>query len=112
MTMQNKRLSGIMLTVVLVLLAPLIAMQFSHEVKWDVADFLVAGVLLFGTGLVCEFVMRKVKTTRYRILICGAILLILLLIWLELAVGIFEISFARGQAGKLIAGHQPLLFFN
>jgi hypothetical protein len=64
-------------------------MQFSNEVNWTIMDFLIAGVLLFGTGLTIEFVLRKVKTRKNRILICGIILLLLLLIWIELAVGLF-----------------------
>lgn len=94
MMVQNKRLIGILLTVTLLLLTPLIAMQFTDDVKWTLIDFITAGVLLFGTGLLCELVMRKVKKIRYRIAICGAILTSLLLIWIELAVGIFGTPFA------------------
>ena len=89
MIMQNKRLSIIVLTVALLLLIPLIAMQFTNEVNWDVFDFIAAGVLLLGTGLLCELVIRKVKKRRHRIVFCLAILLALLLFWAELAVGIF-----------------------
>jgi len=64
-------------------------MQFSNEVNWTLSDFVIAGVLLFGTGLMCEIVLRKIKSTIYRIAICRAVLIILLLIWAELAVGIF-----------------------
>ena len=85
----NKRLAIILLVVTLLLLIPLIAMQFTNDVKWNVLDFIVAGVLLFSTGLMCEFVTRKVKKVKYRIIICIALLAALLLIWLELAVGIF-----------------------
>jgi hypothetical protein len=63
MTIQNKRLTGILTTVAVLLLIPLIAMQFSPEVNWSPVDFAVAGVLLFGTGLSCELVLRKVKKT-------------------------------------------------
>ena len=91
---QNKRLIGIVLTVALLLLIPFIAMQFTDEVKWSLPDFVAAGVLLLGTGLLCELVMRKVKKTGYRDLVCGVILLVLLLIWMELAVGIFGTPFA------------------
>ena len=94
MIIKNKRLIGILLTVTLLLLLPLIAMQFSDGVKWSPFDFLVAAVLLFGTGLMIELVMRKVKKTGHRIAICLAILTALLLIWLELAVGIFGTPFA------------------
>ncbi|WP_345093950.1 hypothetical protein [Flavobacterium chungnamense] len=75
--------------VFLLLLIPLIAMQFTNEVNWSVMDFVMAGMLLFGTSLAIEFVLRKVKSTKYRILISGIILLLLFLLWAELAVGIF-----------------------
>lgn len=94
MITQNKRLIGIVLTVALLLLVPLIAMQFTNEVDWGPFDFLIMGVLLLGTGLSCELVLRKVRTTERRLLICGAILLAFFLIWAELAVGIFGIPFA------------------
>jgi len=94
MITKNKRLTAIVLTAALLLLVPFIAMQFTNEVDWSVFDFLVAGVLLFGTGLLCEFVLRKVKTTKYRVIICGVILLVLALVWIELAVGIFGTPFA------------------
>ena len=91
--MQNKRLIGILLTVALILLIPFIAMLFTEEVNWSLLDFIVAGVLLLASGLICELVMRKVKKTRYRIIICLAILAVLILIWAELAVGIFGTPF-------------------
>lgn len=75
--------------VILLLLIPFLAMQFTNEVAWSVMDFVVAGILLLGTGLVIEFVLRKVKNTKHRIIICILILLALLLLWLELAVGLF-----------------------
>ena len=94
MITQNKRLLGVVLLVVLLLSIPLIAMQFTNEVDWKLPDFLIMGVLLLGTGLLCELVMRKVKKTAYRIAICGLLLLILFFIWAELAVGIFGTPFA------------------
>lgn len=94
MILQNKRLIGIVLTVVLLLLIPLIAMQFTDQVDWKLPDFVIMGVLLLGTGLLCELVLRKVKKTEHRLLICGALLIALFLIWAELAVGIFGAPFA------------------
>jgi hypothetical protein len=92
--MKNKRLIGIVLTVALLLFIPLIAMQFTDEVNWTLSDFMTAGILLLGTGLMCEFVMRKVTKTGHRIGIIAVILLVLFLIWLELAVGLFGTPFA------------------
>jgi Kef-type K+ transport system membrane component KefB len=94
MIMENKRLIGIVLTVVFLLFIPLIAMQFTNEVNWNRSDFVVAGVLLLSTGLICELVMRKVKKTNHRIILCTVILTALLLIWIELAVGLFGTPFA------------------
>ena len=94
MITQNKRLTGIVLAVAFLLLIPLIAMQFTNEVDWKPRDFAIMGTLLLGTGLLCEFVLRKVKKIEYRLAICGAILLGFLLIWAELAVGIFGTPFA------------------
>lgn len=89
MIVQNKRLFIILLTSVILLLIPLITMQFTTEVNWTLSDFVVAGALLFGTGLMCELVMRKIKKRKYRIALCVTLLAALFLIWTELAVGIF-----------------------
>jgi CHASE2 domain-containing sensor protein len=69
-------------------------MQFSEEVDWDLFDFIIAAILLFGTGFIIEFVLRKVKTTQKRLLYCGIVLAVLFLVWAELAVGIFGSPFA------------------
>ena len=92
--MKGKRLIIIVLTAVILLLIPLIAMQFTDEVNWTLSDFVVAGILLLGTGLLCELVLRKVKKTSHRIGLCVALLLLMLLIWAELAVGIFGTPFS------------------
>jgi len=89
MIIQNKRIIGIVITVALLLLIPLIAMQFTDEVNWTLIDFVVAGFLLLATGLMSELVIRKVNNIKYRIAICIALLVVLLLVWAELAVGIF-----------------------
>ena len=78
-----------MLAASMVLLLPLVAMQFTSEVQWSALDFVVAGILLFGTGLLIEIVLRKTKKGVLRVLAVLGVLLLLLLTWLELAVGIF-----------------------
>ncbi|GAA4438423.1 hypothetical protein GCM10023188_33800 [Pontibacter saemangeumensis] len=94
MITQNKRLTGIVLTVAFLLLIPLTAMLFTDEVDWNLFDFVVMGVLLLGTGLICELVFRKVRNLDYRIGLLAVILVMLFLIWAELAVGIFGTPFA------------------
>lgn len=90
----NRRLKGILLTAAGLLLIPLVAMLFTNEVNWSLFDFIVMGALLFGTGLACEFVLRKVRSTTARVLICAVVLIAFFLTWAELAVGIFGTSFA------------------
>jgi len=83
-----------MVAVPLLLLLPLIAMQFTDEVNWSSFDFVLMGVLLLGTGLACELALRKAKNRTYRVVFIGAILFAVFLIWAELAVGIFGTPFA------------------
>jgi len=90
----NKRLTAILLTVAGLLLIPFVAMQFTNEVNWGILDFVVAGALLLGTGLLGDFVVRKVRNKDYQIGILAVILVILFLVWAELAVGIFGTPFA------------------
>lgn len=87
--MKNKRIIGIVIAMALLLMIPFTAMQFTNEVNWNASDFTIAAVLLLFTGLTCDFVWRKITETKYRVMICGALLLVLAIIWIELAVGVF-----------------------
>jgi hypothetical protein len=49
-----------------VLLVPLVAMQFDDGADWSVADFVIAGVLLAGSGLLLELVVRRPGAIVYR----------------------------------------------
>jgi hypothetical protein len=66
-------------------------MQFTSEVNWKLFDFLFAGVLLFGTGLILIFGKRKIKNIKYRYLFYIVIMIVFLLIYSELAVGVFDL---------------------
>ena len=92
--MKNKRLKIILTTVPILLLIPFIAMQFTDKVSWTSLDFVVMGILLLSTGLLYELMMRKVTRTKYRIILSIAILVTFLIVWTELAVGIFGTPFA------------------
>ena len=46
MTTEKKRLSTLLTLAAFILLVPLIAMQFTEEVKWTLTDFIIAGGLL------------------------------------------------------------------
>ena len=103
----------------IILLLPLIAMQYTDEVVWDLADFVVAGVLLFGTGLAYELMARKGGTVAYRAAVGIALATVFLLVWVNGAVGIIGSEnndanlmyfgvLAVGIIGAIIARLQPL----
>ncbi|MEE4315767.1 MAG: hypothetical protein V2I74_02180 [Erythrobacter sp.] len=74
----------------MILALPAVAMQFSGEVNWGPGDFLVAGGLLALLGLGIDGVLRWRTTRLLRAATIGLTLLAFLLIWAELAVGIFD----------------------
>lgn len=75
--------------IAVILILPLVAMTFTTEVKWTGFDFLVAGMLLIGAGLLHEVVVARVKAAPSRIVISSGLLLAVALIWAEGAVGLF-----------------------
>jgi peptidoglycan/LPS O-acetylase OafA/YrhL len=76
------------------LLIPLTAMQFSDSVDWDSTDFVVAGLLIGTTGLGFELLTRSSKSNRAKLIIGIVLGLAFLLVWAELAVGVFGTPFA------------------
>ena len=88
MIMPNKRILIIVFLAAFLLLLSLITMHFTSEVNWTSSDFIVDGILLLGTGLLFELVMRNAKKTKARNIFSGVILAILLLIKAEIAVSI------------------------
>ena len=94
MKIKNKRFIGILIFIAVVLLIPFIAMQFTDEVLWSLFDFIIAGLLLLTTGLLFELIMRKVNSKEKQIALIIAVFILLALIWVELAVGLFGTPFA------------------
>lgn len=74
----------------IILLIPLIGMQFSDEINWGLGDFITAGTLLIGTGMIYEYASRNIKNKVNRTILGLMLLAILAIIWAELAVGIFN----------------------
>lgn len=85
--MKNKIFIWMALGTGMILLIPLIAMQFTNEVVWNMFDFIVAGTLLFGAGSLFVFLARRMS--KYRVTIGILLTISVLYIWAELAVGIF-----------------------
>ena len=76
------------------LLIPMATMLISDEINWSIFDFLVMGVLLFSFGISINLVLNNTKNSKIRITLFTFLILIFSLIWIELAVGIFESPFA------------------
>ena len=76
------------------LLIPMATMLISDEINWSIFDFLVMGVLLFSFGISINLVLKNTKNSKIRITFFTILILIFSLIWIELAVGIFESPFA------------------
>ena len=72
----------------LILLTPLIAMQFTDEVAWDPSDFVFMGILLAGAGTAIELASRKTGSATYRWGVGIAVAAGFLLFWVNAAVGI------------------------
>ena len=63
-------------------------MQFTTEVAWDFADFMIFGALLAGAGGAYELAMRVSGHRAYRAATAVALAAAFILIWVNLAVGI------------------------
>jgi hypothetical protein len=102
----------------LLLLAPLVAMQFTEEVRWTGSDFAIFGVMLAVPLGGLELAVRATKSMAYRAAVAVALGASFLMTWANLAVGIignennplnmiFFGVLAIGIIGAFIARFQP-----
>jgi len=105
-------------TAVLILLLPLLAMQFTEEVAWDLADFAIFGAMLFVACGTYELAARMTGNRAYRAAVGVALAAAFILVWMNLAVGIIGNEenpanlmyggvLAVGLMGAIIARFQP-----
>lgn len=83
MIMKHKNIVGIAFATACILFIPLLT-----KAPWSRFDFVVAGALVFGTGLTFELIGRKGGTLAYRAGVGVACMTGLLLVWMNLAVGL------------------------
>jgi hypothetical protein len=102
----------------LIMLVPLLAMQYSGEVVWSETDFSLMGAMLFGACGAYELAARKVGNLAYRAAVGVAAAAVIILTWINLAVGIIGSEdnpanlmyggvLAVGILGALVARFQP-----
>ena len=103
----------------LLLLVPLVAMQFTDEVNWTASDFVFAAVLFLAVGVPLDLVMRRSGDRAYRAGGAVALGTAFLVVWINAAVGIigsehsdvnllFFAVLAIGIIGALVARFRPL----
>lgn len=73
---------------VTVLLVVFLASLLSDEVTWSVYDFLIGGGLIFVFATIEIFLWNKLKN-QHRLFVVLFVLLVFLLLWAEMAVGLF-----------------------
>jgi hypothetical protein len=113
-TMSNRNtyrsVVAVALATAFVLLIPLLTAP-----AWNLADFVFAGALIFGTGLTYVLVARKAGNIAYRAAVGVALAAAFLLVWVNADVGITDsdadLMFlwvpAVGIIGAIIARFQP-----
>lgn len=94
MMTQKQKTTMIYFVPTLIMVFAVLGNLFSKEFNWSPADFLIAGILLFGTAIIIDLIRRIVKNQTYKIPLCIVVLFILILTWVELAVGLFGTPFA------------------
>ena len=74
----------------LLLCIPLIGNIFVDGFSWSFFDFIIMGslILLFSSGI--NLVLVRQKSIQYRVTVIGVLVLVFLIIWAELAVGIWS----------------------
>ena len=76
------------------LLIPLIGMTITDEINWSPFDFIIMGSLLFLLSIGINFMSNRTNNVKNRLLYIGILVIIFMLIWAELAVGLFGTPFA------------------
>ena len=70
-------------------MSPPLPKKWLDEINWSPFDFFTMGSLLILLGIGINLVSSRVKNLKYRVLYIGVIVIIFMLIWAELAVGLF-----------------------
>lgn len=87
--LQSRFMKKVWLLALVSIAAPLIAMEFTDQVNWAPFDFVAAFVLIVGFGLTYEIIAKNSKFKPNKKIIASVLAIIFLLIWAQLAVGIF-----------------------
>ena len=56
--------------------------------NWSFADYLIAAIMIIGFGAVLTYFLMRARH-KYRHVVVGVVLLLFVLLWAEMAVGLF-----------------------
>lgn len=82
------------LTPLSLILIPLFGNIFSNQVNWSLFDFVIMGFLLVLFGISIHFILGRIQIKTLRIVLIIFVIVIFLMIWAELAVGVFGSLFS------------------
>ena len=82
------------ISLLLLLLIPFVGMQYSNEVKWSLNDFIIMGLILLSFGIIINKIIYHVVAFNKRVILISTLIILFLLLWAELAVGLFNSPFA------------------
>ena len=105
-------------TAAALLVLPFVAMQFTRDVKWTAADFIVFGVMLLAVGIPLDLAARYSRSRTYLAAAALALLGSFLVTWANLAAGIvgsernplnylFFVALLIGLVGAALARFRP-----
>lgn len=77
-----------MIITIVLLLIPFVLMRLTNEIQWELADYLVAGGLLFGAIMMLFVTLGSRHDIAAKMILSVTLLVVLGFIWAELAVGI------------------------
>ena len=73
-----------------ILLFPFVASVLSKEFNWSFFDYCISGILIFSSITIFSMITALKLTKRNRIILASIFILVILILWIELAVGIFD----------------------
>ena len=84
----------LLISLLLLLLIPFVGMQYSNEVKWSLNDFIIMGLILLSFGIIINKIIYHVVSFNKSVILISTLIILFLLLWAELAVGLFNSPFA------------------
>lgn len=88
MILPTKSIVRVVIATALILLIPLVAMQFTDQVVWTLSDFVIIAIVLLGAGFSYEFLASRSEGILHHLAVASAVGVALFLVWVNLAVGV------------------------